>query len=390
MNHPGGIPATRTAAQRTLRIREISAQIIDIPTRRQHKLSNTSVGAQNVVIVALTLESGATGYGEAATLGGPRWAEESVESIKSAIDRYLAPALIGQDASRFEANHLRMTAAATRNFAAKAALETAALDAVGHTLDLPATALLGGEVRSSFAAIWALASGNAAQELEEARAHLDARRFNRFKIKLGFSAPRDDLARLRTLRDGLGPDTTLIVDVNQGWTQADALRWMPALQELDIALVEQPLAGHHMRGMADLARRFDLPIMLDEGVFTPEDVALAGALEAGHVLSLKLVKSGGAFALKRIAATASAHGMQLYGGCLLESSIGAAAHLATFATLPALDWGTEHFGPLILERDLAKSGLVYKDFHVHLPRGPGLGITPDPDALQAYARKTTP
>lgn len=385
MNHPGGI--VTGIGQRARVIREITAHIVDIPTRRRHKLSNTSISEQNVVIVVITLDGGAKGYGEAATLGGPRWAEESVESIKAAIDTYLAPVLVGQDASAFEANLKRMNAAASRNHAAKAAIEAAALDAVGHLLDLPATTFLGGEVCDRFPAIWALASGNVDQELEEARAHLDARRFNRFKIKLGFSRPGLDLARLRSLRDGLGADVTLIVDVNQGWSQADALRLMPALQELNVALVEQPLPGAQMRSMAALARRFDLPLMLDEGVFTTEDAALAGCLGAGQVLSLKLVKSGSAFEMKRIAGVASAHGMDLYGGCLLESSIGAAAHLSVFATLPDLDWGTEHFGPLILEQDLVCDGLTYRDFHVHLPRGPGLGVTPDPDALRDFARK---
>lgn len=303
------------------------------------------------------------------------------------IDSYIAPALLHADAGAFEADHKRMTAAASRNYAAKAAVEAAALDAVGRLLDLPATALRGGEVRNRFAAIWALASGDTDQELEEARAHLAARRFNRFKIKLGFSHPAADLARLRRLRHGLGEDVTLIVDVNQGWSQADALRWLPALQELDVALVEQPLPGGQMHGMSALARRFDLPPMLDEGVFTASDIALAGTLGAGQVLSLKLVKSGGAFEMKRIAGIASAHGMQLYGGCLLESSIGAAAHLATFATLPELHWGTEHFGPLILEQDLVSESLTYRDFHVHLPQGPGLGVTPDRDVLCDLARK---
>lgn len=385
MNQPGRIPTDTRHSART--IREITARIVDIPTRRQHKLSNTAISAQSVVIVAVTLQDGVTGYGEAATLGGPRWSEESVESIKSVIDRYLSPALIGEDAGAFEANQKRMGKAAARNFAAKSAIETAALDALGQLFELPATAFLGGPVRNSFPAIWALASGEADQELDEARAHLDARRFNRFKIKLGFSDPATDLARLRALRDGLGEDVTLIVDVNQGWGQADALRFMPALRELDIALVEQPLPAGQMRGLAALARRCDIPLMLDEAVFTAEEAALAGCLGAGQVLSLKLVKSGGAFEMKRIAGIATAHGMQLYGGCLLESSIGAAAHLAVFSTLPDLHWGTEHFGPLILERDPVRKSLTYSDFQIHLPSGPGLGVTPNPDALREFARE---
>ena len=384
MNHPGGVQLN--TRQQALTIREISARIVDVPTLRRHKLSNTAISAQSVVIVSVTLNDGAIGYGEAATLGGPRWAEESVETIKSVIDIYLAPALLGEDASAFEANQRRMTAAASRNFAAKAAIESAALDAVGKVLDLPASALLGGKVRERFPAIWALASGDADQELQEARDHMSARRFNRFKVKLGFSKAATDLARLRTLRDGLGEEVTLIVDVNQGWDQADALQHMPALQELDIALVEQPLPARQMRGMAALARRFDLPLMLDEGVFTAEEAALAGCLGSGQVLSLKLVKSGGAFEMKRAAGIAAAHGMQLYGGCLLETSIGAAAHLATFATLPELHWGTEHFGPLIVKTDLATKSLTYRDFCVHLPNGPGLGITPNLDAIQEFGR----
>ena len=385
MNHPAAI--NQRADQRARKIRGITARILDIPTRRKHKLSNTAISAQNVVIVEVTLDGGAVGYGEAATLGGPRWSEESVESIKAAIETYIAPVLIGEDAAAFEANAKRVASAASRNFAAKAAVDSAMLDAVGHLLDLPATALLGGAVRNRFPAIWALASGDADQELEEAQAHLQAGRFNRFKIKLGFSHPATDLARLQRLRDGLGEDVTLIVDVNQGWSEADALRHLPALKDLDVALVEQPLPGDQMSGMAALARRFDLPLMLDEGVFTASDAALAGCLGAGQVLSLKLVKSGGAFELKRIAGVASAHGMELYGGCLLESSIGAAAHLATFATLPDLHWGTEHFGPLILEHDPVIDSLTYRDFHVSLPTGPGLGVTPDPDALNDLARK---
>ncbi|MEW5423582.1 muconate/chloromuconate family cycloisomerase [Amorphus sp. 3PC139-8] len=390
MNATDATAAARTMTPATfdqdLQIRDIQSVILDVPTRRRHKLANTEISHQNYVLVSLRLENGVIGYGEASTLGGPRWAEESVESIRSVIETYLAPALVGRSALAFEANAKAMSAAAQRNFAAKAALEAAMLDAAGKTLDLPATALLGGEVRTRFPVIWALASGDAAQEIEEAQAKIAAGEFNRFKIKIGFDEPARDVARLQAVRAGIG-DATLVVDINQGWSEATCLRWLPALEELGVDLVEQPLPAGQLEAMSRIARRTRLPLMLDEAVFTPEEALRGVTAAAGSVLSLKLVKAGGPFATRRIAGIASAGGLELYGGCLLESSIGAAAHLACFATLPTLEWGTEHFGPKILVDDVALESLTFRDYEVHLPDGPGLGVEPDPERVRAFSRK---
>jgi muconate cycloisomerase len=112
-------------------------------------------------------------------------------------------------------------------------------------------------------------------------------------------------------------------------------------------------------------------------------VAAAGAAD---VISLKLVKHGGMLNLRKVAAVAEAAGIGLYGGCLLESSVGAAAHLQAFAGLRELAWGCEHFGPQILTDDLVTEPLHFADFHIHLPSGPGIGVTLDQDKLRRYAR----
>ena len=103
-------------------IRRISATIVEAPTLRRHRLSNTEITHQAYVLVRVLLDNGVTGIGEASTLGGPRWAEESVELIAAAVINYLAPALRGEPAMAFEANAIRMGKAATRNFSAKGAL----------------------------------------------------------------------------------------------------------------------------------------------------------------------------------------------------------------------------------------------------------------------------
>ena len=376
-----------TDMKRDLAVRAVTTTIVDVPTVRQHKLSQTSVSAQSYVIVEIQLANGVIGAGEAATLGGPRWSEESVESIKANIDAYLAPALTGLDASQFEQAAARLDAAAKRNNAAKSAIQSALIDAVGKTVDLPAHAFLGGLMRDRFPVLWTLASGDPAQEIEEAEAKLAARLHRTFKVKIGAQAPDADMARLALLAKALGDRAELIVDANQAWDETTALRCMHEMADLGIVLVEQPLPAWNIEGMARLRRRCDLPLLADESVFTTHDMLAVAKEGAADAVSLKLVKHGSLADLQKVAAVAEAAGVALYGGCLLESSLGAAAHLHAFAGLRTLAWGCEHFGPQILKQDLVKQPLRFENFHVHLPQGPGLGVEIDPLQLARFARK---
>lgn len=82
-------------------VERIEARILDIPTIRPHKLAFGAINRQSPVVVQLWLRNGACGFGEAATIGGPSWNEESPESIRHAIEAYLAPCLLGQDGAAF-------------------------------------------------------------------------------------------------------------------------------------------------------------------------------------------------------------------------------------------------------------------------------------------------
>ena len=384
---PDTIPSISADRRRDLTINQITTTIVDVPTIRKHKLSSLSVTAQSYVIVELRLANGATGIGEAATLGGPRWSEESVESIKATIDTYLTPALIGFTANRFTTARARMDEAAKRNNAAKAAVESALFDAVGKTLSVPAVQLLGGEVRDRIPVLWTLASGDPDQEIEEAETKIAARLHNTFKVKIGAQTPEADMTRLRRLAAALAGRATLIVDANQAWDETIALRYLPILADIGVTLVEQPLPAWNILGMARLRARSPVPLMADECVFSTHDMLDVARAGAADVVSLKLVKHGGLLATRDVAAVARAAGIGLYGGCLLESSIGAAAHLQVFAGLADLQWGCEHFGPRILTEDLATEPLRFQDFHIHLPTGSGLGVTIDPTRLRRYARQ---
>ena len=150
------------------------------------------------------------------------------------------PPCMGKRADQFEAAGIRMDQAAKRNNAAKAAIETALFDAVGKTLGLPASALLGGAVRDRIPVLWTLASGDVGQEVEEAERKLEARLHRTFKVKIGAQAPEADMARMRRLASALGDRAELIVDANQAWDETVAARCLPQLAEMGCAWWSSP------------------------------------------------------------------------------------------------------------------------------------------------------
>ena len=370
-----------------LRITAVTCAIIDIPTRRPHKLSSLSTSQQNYVLVRVRTSDGVEGVGEAATLGGPRWSEESVEAIKANIDAYLAPAIMGERADRFELLGARMDQAAKRNNAAKSAVESALFDVVGKTLGVSAATLLGGAVRDRMRVLWTLASGDPEQEVTEAEGKLEQRRHNIFKVKLGAQTPRADMKRMERIASALEGRAELIVDANQAWSETVARRCLDQMDEMGVILAEQPLPAWDLAGMARLRAACKVPLMADESIFSPDDAFAVGRAGAADVVSLKLVKHGGLIGTRKVAAVCEAAGIGLYGGCLLESSVGAAAHLQVFATLRRLDWHCEHFGPQILCDDLLIDPVAYEEFDVLVPQGFGLGIELDEDKVRHYTRK---
>lgn len=223
-------------------IERIHVRILDIPTIRPHKLAFGSIRVQSPVIVQLWLRNGACGFGEAATIGGPSWNEESPESIYHAITRYLAPALVGQFAGGFEAAVERLDRACTGNAFAKSAVEMALLDAVARSLNIPAWQLLGGKVIQSLPLTWTLASGDVEQDLQEAQLRLDQKRHRIFKMKIGANAPADDVAHVTQIARGLQGRATLTVDVNQAWDGNTARRYLTQLVDVGVTLIEQPVA----------------------------------------------------------------------------------------------------------------------------------------------------
>jgi muconate cycloisomerase len=367
-------------------ITSVEAILVDLPTIRAHQLAMATMQQQTLVIVRLRSSDGIEGIGEATTIGGLSYGEESPEGIKLTIDTYLAPAIVGEDATNINGAMLKLNKVARGNRFAKCAIETALLDAQGKRLGVPVSTLLGGAVRKTLPVLWTLASGDTQRDIEEAQMLLAERRHNTFKLKIGRRSVRDDVAHVSTIKAALGERAKVTVDVNQAWNEVDAALGIEALEAAGIDLIEQPTPREQRGALARLASRFIVPIMADEAVTGPEDALELVRGACADVFALKIAKSGGIYGMMRTAAIADAAGVSLYGGTMLEGSIGSIASAHGFAALPQLAWGTELFGPLLLKDDIVTARPQFRDFDLHLPEGPGLGLHIDEEKLAFYRR----
>jgi muconate cycloisomerase len=130
--------------------------------------------------------------------------------------------------------------------------------------------------------------------------------------------------------------------------------------------------------------------MADEALATPADALNLVQQRAADIFALKLTKAGGPLATMKTAAIAEAAGVPCYGGCMLETGIGTAAYLHTFAAIPGIRWGCELFGPMLLEQDLLTRPLDCRDGAIHLHEGAGFGVEIDPEKLAFYCRDRNP
>jgi muconate cycloisomerase len=369
-----------------MNIRSIEAILVDIPTTRVHKLSFGSITEQNYVIVCIHDDDGRVGIGEASTIGGPAWAEESTETIQLMIDKYIAPHLIGKRPIDLNAHGLLMNKLVRGNYFAKAAVEMAMLDLAARQLDLPAYALLGGKVHDSLPLAWTLASGNTEQDIVEGEEKLALKLHNIFKLKIGYNEPAKDIAHVQKIAEHFTGRAKVQVDVNQAWSESIANNAIAKLQDAGTYLIEQPVAKHNVEAMARLTKRFDVAIMADESVGTVHDALSLAQNSAANIFALKLTKAGGPMNTLKVAAIAQAAGISCYGGCMLESSVGTAAYLHTFAAIGNITEGCELFGPKLLKDDLITESLTFENFSIVVNNGPGFGIAIDPEKLAFYRR----
>ncbi|MGH1371710.1 muconate/chloromuconate family cycloisomerase [Planktotalea sp.] len=370
------------------KIDQIETMILDLPTIRGHVLSMATMRSQAAVLVRIKFSDGSEGIGEGTTIGGLSYGPESPESIQSAIDTYITPALLGLSGNNVNGALQLMDRLVRGNRIAKTAVEIALWDGLGKRLGVPVSQLFGGAVTDKMPVAWTLASGNSQTDIAEAHEMIESKRHNIFKLKIGKRSVREDIAHVARIKDALGDAASIRVDVNTAWSLQEARWGLKGLQEAGCELIEQPVSARDLDAMAELTSAFEIAVMADESLNGPEDALAVASKRAADVYAVKIAQSGGLKRASEVIATAQAAGLGLYAGTMLETGLSTAAALQLFSTVETLHWGTELFGPLLLTDDILTEPLTYRDFCVEVPKGNGIGVALDPDKVAYYRRDT--
>lgn len=339
--------------------------------------------ASPFLLLKIHTDDGLIGLGEVSCT--PLWSGEDHGTAARFMANILAPALIGQDPRDIVRLTRLMDRLLAGNLFTKSGLEMACWDILGKAAGLPLYRLWGGAVRASVPTKFSLSGGEPEQVAEIARWAI-AQGFQAMKVKVG-TEPEADVARVRAVREAIGPAVRLGVDANGGWAVRDAIQTIRRLEEFAIFFAEQPVSPADVTWMADVRRAVRVPLIADESVFNlPQALAVARA-GAADVLSVYVGKGGGLGGARKMAAVAEAAGIVCTVGSNLELGVASAAMIHLALSTPGIDaeaFPCDIIGPFYYEAELLTESLPLDGGTARPLERLGLGITLDDDAVARY------
>ncbi|HYI25752.1 MAG TPA: enolase C-terminal domain-like protein, partial [Thermomicrobiales bacterium] len=315
----------------------------------------------------------------------PLWSGEDQVSAAHFIDRLLAPLLIGEHPLDRGRLVIRMNRALANNPFTKAGIEIALWDIAGKAAGLPVHALLGGAVRDTVRTKYSV-SGLEPPKAAALAVWAVEQGFTAMKVKVGIE-PAVDIERVRQVRAAVGPDILLGVDANGGWSPAEAVQVLPALEAEGIAFVEQPVPEGDVRWLARVRSRTTMPIVADESISTAQDALDLIAHEAADVFSIYVGMGGGIAEGAAVATVAQAAKLACTIGSNLELGIAQAAMIHLALAHPGIR--PEVVPCDIISRffyagDIVQEPLPVEAGVAHRIDKPGLGVEIDRDAMARY------
>jgi L-Ala-D/L-Glu epimerase len=354
-----------------MKITEVRLGMLRVPLKTPFKTALRTVDAVEDIVVAIHTDTGHVGYGEAAATAVITG--DTHGSIIEAIDRVIAPRLIGQDIANLNQITRLVQTALERNTSAKAAVEIAVYDLWGQLYEAPLYRMLGGgdPVVTTDITI----SVDYIDKMVTDSISAVERGFESLKIKVGKDIGVD-IERVKAIHAAVEGRALLRLDANQGWTAKQAVFAMHALEDagVHLELLEQPVRAQDIAGLKYVTDRVHTPVMADESVFGPLEVIELIKQHAADIINIKLMKTGGISNAIRIADIASLYGVECMIGCMIETSISVAAAVHLAVAKSDVITKVDLDGPSLCAFDPVDGGVTFNESEISIGDAPGLGI----------------
>lgn len=359
-----------------MKIVDVRSTIVSLPRRRPLVTSYGASPDTTTVVAQVYTDEGITGIGQ--TVASAPFFGDTAEAIKANIDKYLRPALVGEDPFDIERLFGVMHRALRGTYYPITAVDIALWDIKGKALGVPVYQLLGGRCQAG-TPLHAFMGHMPVPETIARIEELFDEGWTWFKAKIGFGVDQD-ITWYRQVRDGVPDEVRFQLDGNTGYTLGQAVQALSEIERMGgLGLIEQPV--RYLDEMRVLASRLETPLQADESLKGLRSTYKIAQMGAAHVLHFKISKYGGLLQAKRMAAVAEAAGLELSSGGYFDILGAAGAHFA--ASTPNVKWpsGFSDMADTLLAEPYEPKGHVLEP-----PEGPGLGVTLDEDKLRAYAQ----
>ncbi|WP_314177172.1 mandelate racemase/muconate lactonizing enzyme family protein [Streptomyces winkii] len=357
------------------RIERIEVQLVDLEPAVVRVDAMQSFVKQETVLVTVHSSDGLSGTGYSYTIGtGGR-------AVVSLIRDHLVPALLGRDACPVEAlwrhmlDQTRATTVGAITSLAFAAVDTALWDLRG---------------RRTGESLWQMAGGAherlpvydtdggwlhlSVEEVVEGAKRSAAAGLRGVKIKVGKPSPAEDAERLAAVRAAVGRELELMVDANQAFTAAEAIRRARTYEPLDVAWFEEPLPAGDLAGHGRLAASTSVPVAVGESLYSAQQFGAYLAAGAAGIVQVDVARVGGITPWLKVAHAAEVLNIAVSPHFLMELHV-------SLATAVPNGIFVEHIPQL---GAITHSTLSIENGCVAPPRVPGIGIDWNHDALDDH------
>ncbi|RWF02639.1 mandelate racemase/muconate lactonizing enzyme family protein [Mesorhizobium sp.] len=358
---------------RTIKAYHVVQPFVDGP----YRMSKGRVAdAFDAVIVAITADSGLTGWGEMAPLGNFYSPAFAAGTRAGVIE--IAPHLLGHDPRALASIGRLMDTVFKGHPYIKSALDMACSDLAARAADIPLVTLLGGR-ESETAELYKVVTHGTVDAMAALAKRIVKDGFHRLQVKVGGSV-HDDIERVTAVAASVPKGTVIFCDANAGWTPYQARQFTDATRAIDYTF-EQPCTT--IDECMSVRRSLDKPMVLDESVASLDDMLDIHRKGAADGLTLKISRLGGVTKTRQIRDLAVDLGFMITvedtGGAEIDTS--AMAHLS-LSTPEERRLHAIAFHEWVTVRTASNMPPV-SGSRMGIPDGPGLGIDIVPDLLGA-------